>query len=65
LNKLRKISESAVGATLIVTHSPCLRCAHEIVDSGIEKVYYKHQYRSSDGIEHLLKHGVDVQQIEN
>jgi len=63
LNKLRKISESSKDATLLVTHSPCLRCAHEIVDSGIKHVYYKHQYRSSDGIEHLLKHGIDVIQL--
>ena len=65
LNKLRKIRESCRNTTLLVTHSPCLRCAHEIVDSGIKHVYYKHQYRSSDGIEHLLKHGIIVIQVEN
>ncbi len=63
LNKLRKINESSVGATLLVTHSCCLRCSHEIVDSGITTVYYRHDYRDSSGIEYLKDHGVKVIQI--
>ena len=64
LNKLRKINESSVGATLLVTHSCCLRCAHEVVDSGITSVYYKHDYRCSEGIEHLKKSGVQVYKLD-
>lgn len=64
LNKLRKINESSVGATLLVTHACCLRCAHETVDSGIVAVYYKHDYRSSEGIEYLKKNGVQVYKYE-
>ena len=63
LNKLRKINESSVGATLLVTHACCARCAHEIVDSGISVVYYHHEYRSVDGIEYLRKKGVEVHKI--
>lgn len=63
LNKLRKVNESSVGATLLVTHSCCLRCAHEIVDSGIEKVYYRHEYRTTEGLEYLKANGVEVEQL--
>lgn len=63
LNKLRKINESSVGATLLVTHSCCLRCAREVVDSGITVVYYKHDYRCSSGIEYLKKNGILVEKI--
>lgn len=64
LNKLRKISESGVGATLLVTHSPCIRCAHEIFDSGIVSVYYKNEYRDMGGIEYLKSKGVLVNKLE-
>ena len=63
LNKLRKVNESSIGATLLVTHACCLRCAHEVVDSGITKVYYRHSYRDSSGIEYLMKNGVVVEKI--
>lgn len=63
LNKLRKVNESSVGATLLVTHACCLRCAHEVVDSGIKTVYYRHPYRCTEGIEYLKKNGVEVYQI--
>jgi len=63
LNKLRKINESSVGATLLVTHACCARCAHEIVDSGICIVYYRHPYRCTEGIEYLKKNGVEVYKI--
>ena len=63
LNKLRKINETSIGATLLVTHSCCLRCAHEIVDSGIEKVYYRHKYRTAEGIYYLRANGVEVEQL--
>lgn len=63
LNKLRKVNESSVGATLLVTHACCLRCAHEVVDSGIKIVYYRHPYRCTEGIEYLKKNGVEVYRI--
>lgn len=63
LNKLRKINESAVGGTLLVTHSCCLKCSHEVVDAGIQKVYYKHEYRDSSGLDYLRANGVEVIKI--
>lgn len=64
LNKLRKISESSVGATLLVTHACCLRCAHEVVDSGITHVYYRHTYRCDSGIKYLKENGVVVYKLD-
>lgn len=63
LNKLRKINESSVGATLLVTHACCLRCAHEVVDAGVSTVYYREDYRCTDGIEYLKKNGVTVTKL--
>lgn len=65
LDKLVRSASSAVGATMYVTHAPCINCAYRIVDSGISKVYYKTSYRSDAGLQHLEKHGVIVNKLED
>ena len=61
--KLAKSTESGDGAVLFVTHSPCLDCAKLIFQSGIRSVFYRDNYRSTDGIEFLEKSGIEVKQI--
>ena len=63
--KLAKSTESGCGATLFVTHAPCLDCAKLVYQSGINSVYYRNTYRSEDGIQFLQKAGVKVERIEN
>lgn len=63
LNKMRKSSESTLGATIFISHAPCLGCSIQIVDAGIEKVYYRHEYRCRKGIEYLESHGVEINRI--
>ena len=58
--KLAKSNESGVGATLFITHAPCLDCAKLIYQSGINNVLYRNTYRSDDGINFLNKSGVNV-----
>ena len=43
--KLAKSTNSGLGATLFVTHSPCIECAKLIYQSGISSVYYNKNYR--------------------
>jgi dCMP deaminase len=62
--KLAKCSESGDGASIFVTHSPCIDCAKLIYQSGIQQVYYKHDYRSRDGIDFLHKCNVGVEKVE-
>jgi len=62
LAKLAKSNESGVGATLFITHAPCLDCAKLIYQSGINNVLYRNTYRSDDGINFLNKSGVNVTQ---
>jgi dCMP deaminase len=61
--KLAKSTESGDGAVLFVTHSPCLDCAKLIFQSGIRGVFYRDNYRSTDGIEFLEKSGIEIKQI--
>jgi dCMP deaminase len=61
--KLAKSTESGNGASLFVTHAPCLDCAKLVYQSGINSVYYRNSYRSLDGIEFLDRAGVRVTQV--
>jgi len=60
VSKLAKSSESGDGATMFVTHAPCIDCAKLVYQSGIDTVYYKNDYRSTQGLEFLTKSNVDV-----
>lgn len=63
LKGLEKSNETSVGSLMFTTHACCLQCAVDIVDSGVQKVYYRHQYRSTEGLEYLVANGVQVEQI--
>ena len=60
--KLAKSNESGLGATMFITHAPCLDCAKLIYQSGISNVFYRDSYRSIEGVEFLNKSGVKVEQ---
>jgi dCMP deaminase len=61
--KLAKSTESGLGATLFVTHAPCLDCAKLVYQSGINSVFYRNSYRSEDGIRFLEKAGVKITKV--
>jgi len=61
---LIKSNETAVGATLFCTHACCKFCAIDIVDSGIVKFIFKHEYRCSEGLDYLRKYGVAVEKFK-
>lgn len=65
-NAIAKVAKSTVssdGATMFVTHAPCIDCAKLVYQSGINSVYYRNAYRSMEGIEFLRKAGVKAEQI--
>ena len=62
LDKIAKSTESSDGASLFVTHTPCVECAKSIYNTGITTVYYKFNYdgTTGSGIDFLKKAGVNV-----
>ena len=62
--KLARCSESGDGASIFVTHAPCIDCAKLIYQSGIRHVYYRNSYRSTDGVDFLNRCNVKVEQID-
>jgi dCMP deaminase len=63
--KLARSVESGEGASLFVTHSPCLDCAKLIYQAGIKNVYYLNDYRDDTGIQFLIKSTIQVEKMQN
>ena len=62
--KLARSNESGLGASIFITHSPCLDCSKLIYQSGIGRVYYNENYRDDTGIKFLKSSGIEVSQVE-
>ncbi len=64
ITKVAKSGNSSEGATLYVTASPCLECSKLIIQSGIKRVVYRDEYRLTDGIDLLLRAGIEVERVD-
>ena len=64
ITKVAKSGNSSEGATLFVTASPCLECAKLIIQSGIQRVVYRDEYRITDGIDLLRRAGIEVEKVD-
>jgi dCMP deaminase len=61
--KIARSTNSSEDAALFVTHAPCLDCAKIIHQAGINSVYYRNTYRSTDGIDFLEKCNINVKKV--
>lgn len=60
-----KLGVSAEGATLYVTHFPCLHCVKSLVTVGVAEIAYLYDYRIDDYALHLIKQaGVKIRKVE-
>jgi dCMP deaminase len=60
ITKLARSNNSAVGATLYITLSPCRECAKLIHQAGIERVVFARAYRDDSGLQFLNQAGVEI-----
>ena len=63
LAKIARSTNSSEGASLFVTHAPCIDCAKLIHQSGINSVYYRNSYRDEKGIDFLKHCKVEVSKV--
>ena len=61
--KAAKTGSAVDGSTLYLTLSPCLDCSKLILQSGIKRVVYLNEYRSTEGID-FLKQFIQVEQYD-
>lgn len=64
ITKVAKSGNSSEGAVLYVTASPCLECAKLIIQSGIQRVVYRDEYRLTDGVDLLRRAGIEVEKVD-
>src|SRR5690554_563227 len=62
--KIASSTNSAQGATLYITMSPCKECNKLIHQAGINRVVYHHHYKDASGLDFLEKAGVSIKHIE-
>lgn len=63
ITKLATSTHSSIGATLYITCCPCRDCSKLIFQSGIKRVVYDEDYKTTDGIDFLRKSGILVQKM--
>lgn len=61
--KLARSTQSAEGATLYITLSPCKECSKLILQSGITRVVYLDDYSDDEGISFLRNHNIELLKI--
>ena len=61
--KLARGTESGGGATMFLTHAPCVDCAKQMYTAGIKQVYYRNTYKDTHGIEFLQKCHIEVTKV--
>ena len=67
MNALRYMARagiSTLGATLYITHAPCVNCAKHISGLGLSKVIYKNDYRDTDGVNLLKQCNIKIEKME-
>ncbi|AUC21545.1 MULTISPECIES: dCMP deaminase family protein [Polaribacter] len=61
--KVASSTQSAEGATLYITLSPCTQCSKLIHQAGIKRVVYAESYKDTSGINFLEKAGVEIMHL--
>ena len=65
LEKLWNSPETARGASMFISHSPCPKCSRKIATAGIIDVYYREEFRDLSGLGYLRSMGIKVEQVKS
>ena len=60
-NALIKAGAAVPGKVMFVTVSPCVMCAKMIVNSNVERIYFRTPYRDPSGVQVLREAGLEVE----
>jgi dCMP deaminase len=62
--KVARSTNNAKSSTLYITLSPCRECCKLILQAGISRLVYMHEYKDLTAIQMLKDAGVEVVRIE-
>ena len=63
LAKIARSTNSSDGASMFITHAPCIDCAKLVYQSGINSVYYRNSYKNTEGLDFLKKCNIKIEQV--
>lgn len=58
-----KLGISVDGATIYITHQPCVICTKLIINSGIKRIVYGYNYPDDFSLELLKEAGIEIVQL--
>lgn len=59
-----KFGVSTEGASIYVTHFPCVHCSKSLVQSGIKNIYYSEDYKNHEYALYLFdKNGIHYEKV--
>lgn len=61
--KIAGSAQSAIGATLYLTMSPCKECSKLVLQSGIKRVVYINEYSDDSGLKFLQNANIELLKI--
>lgn len=61
--KVARSTQSARGATLYITLSPCKECSKLVLQAGIQRLVYIKGYKDDAGLAFLKEAGIEIVQI--
>ena len=61
--KVARSTQSTEGATSYQTLSPCKECSKLIYQSGIKRVVFTEKYKDTEGVDFLIKAGIELEHI--
>lgn len=61
--KIANSTQSAQGATLYLTMSPCKECSKLVLQSGIKRVVYINEYSDDSGLKFLEESNIEILKI--
>ena len=59
-----RMGVSVKGATIYVTHQPCVLCAKILINAGIKRIVYKYGYPDKFSLELLDEAGIELVKYE-
>jgi dCMP deaminase len=62
--KLAKTQGGGEGASVFITHAPCLECAKQLATMKVKEVYFGQHYRDEVGIDHLRRCKISVELLD-
>ena len=58
-----RMGVSVKGATIYVTHQPCVLCAKILINAGIKRIVYKYGYPDEFSLELLGEAGIPIEKF--